>query len=122
MEQENARQSAGRASVPEPPSAIPPGYRSGIITAITVILGFALLFLRTWVFELPGEWTIPSVIAAGLLLAAILLNLVALWRALQLKDEQAREYGTTLRWFVASIAMLIVSLIVAGISYADVHG
>ncbi|MGA7318753.1 MAG: hypothetical protein WBX22_32840 [Silvibacterium sp.] len=43
---------------------IPIGYRQGIITAITVLLGFSLLFFRYFDFELPGEWTISSAIAA----------------------------------------------------------
>src|SRR5690349_23684724 len=100
----------------QPP--VPAGFRSGIITAITVILGFSLLFLRSWAFELPGEWTVSSAIAAVLLLLAIVLELTALWRALQLKDEQAIEYQLTLRWFLASIVMLLVSLVVAALSYS----
>ena len=38
-----------RARVP-----LPPGYREGIITAITVIIGFSLSFVRYWAFEAPG--------------------------------------------------------------------
>jgi phosphotransferase system glucose/maltose/N-acetylglucosamine-specific IIC component len=30
------------------PRSLPQGYRQGIITAITVLLGFALTFLRFW--------------------------------------------------------------------------
>lgn len=99
---------------------LPAGYRSGVITAITVMLGFSLLFLRSWVFELPGEWTTSSVIAAFLLLIAIVIELVALWRSLQPKDEILREYRLTLRWFLASTTLLLLSLIIAAFSYAHV--
>lgn len=99
---------------------LPAGYRSGIITAITVMLGFSLLFLRSWVFELPGEWTPSGVVAAVFLIVAIVLQLVALWRSLQPKDEQPRYYHVTLRWFIVSSAILLLSLIVAAFSYAHV--
>ena len=59
-----------------------------------------------------------SAIAAVLLLFAIVLELTALWRALQLKDEQALEYQLTLRWFLASIVVLLVSVVVAALSYS----
>ena len=97
---------------------LPDGYRSGVITAITVLLGFSFLFLRSWAFELPGDWTMSSVTAGVLLAIAILLELFTLWRALQLKDDDAAEYGLTLRWFLVSIIMLLVSLVVAAVSYA----
>jgi cadmium resistance protein CadD (predicted permease) len=97
---------------------LPDGYRSGVITAITVLLGFSFLFLRSWAFELPGDWTVSSVMAGVLLAIAILLELVALWRALQLKDDDAAEYRLTLRWFLVSIIMLLVSLVTAAVSYA----
>ena len=38
---------------------LPPGYREGIITAITVLLGFSLTFFRFWGFEAEGQWTFP---------------------------------------------------------------
>ncbi len=99
---------------------LPAGYRSGIITAITVMLGFSLLFLRSWVFELPGEWTPSSVVAAFILLISIVMELTALWRSLQPGDETPSEYRLTLRWFMLSSATLLLSLIVAAFSYAHV--
>lgn len=101
---------------------LPAGYRSGIITAITVMLGFSLLFLRSWVFELPGEWTPSSVFAAFILLVSIVMELTALWRSLQPRDEQPSEYRVTLRWFVISSITLLLSLIVAAFSYAGIKG
>jgi hypothetical protein len=91
---------------------LPAGYRQGIISAITVLLGFSLLFVRYWNFEAPGEWTIPSFAAALLLTLAILLELVALWRSLRLEDDDETEYRITLRWFAASTSVLLVSLVV----------
>jgi 4-amino-4-deoxy-L-arabinose transferase-like glycosyltransferase len=115
---------SGPPSGPEaPPShesrtTVPNGYRCAVVTAITVVLGFSFLFLRSWAFELPGEWTISSGIAAVLLLSAIVLELLALWRALQLKDDRVQEYERTLRWFLGSLVVLLVSLVLSALSYS----
>jgi peptidoglycan biosynthesis protein MviN/MurJ (putative lipid II flippase) len=92
---------------------IPAGYRQGVISAITVVLGFSLVFMRYWSFGTPGEWDALSIVAALSLVAAILLELYALWRALRLEDNEAGEYRKTLRWFVASVVVLIMSLVLA---------
>ncbi len=99
---------------------LPQGYRQGVVTAITVLLGFSLLFLRFWGFEAPGEWTRISVAATLLLCASIALQFVALWRSLQLADDDEREYARTLRWFLSSAATLLVSLMLAGLDHAGV--
>src|SRR4051812_39431158 len=110
---ENSKSMDFQAPPPHEQKPLPAGYRSGVITAITVMLGFSLLFFRSWVFELPGEWTTSSVIAATLLLFATVLELIALWRSLQPEDELPNEYRLTLRWFLASTALLLLSLIIA---------
>jgi hypothetical protein len=99
---------------------LPAGYRQGIISAITVLLGFSLLFVRYWNFEAPGEWTIPSFAAALLLTLAIVLELIALWRSLRLEDDDETEYRITLRWFAASTSILLVSLLLAALSVSHV--
>lgn len=96
---------------------LPVGYRQGIITAITVLLGFSLLFLRFWSFELPGRWTVSAVIAAGLLVAAVVLQMISLWRSLQVEDDDVAEYKKTLRWFLASVIVLMASLVCSYVSF-----
>ncbi len=105
---------------PPPRKPLPVGYRQGIISAITVLLGFSLLFLRYWSFEAPGEWTVASTLAALLLALAILLELVALWRSLRIEDDDESEYRKTLRWFVVSIGALMASLLLAALTAAHV--
>jgi hypothetical protein len=108
---------------PRPPASaqatLPVGYRQGIITAITVVLGFTLLFLRYWGFELPGPWTYASIAAAVFLIVSILVQFVALWRSLLLQDDEPNEYNKTLRWFFCSIITLLISLAIAGLD--NVH-
>jgi hypothetical protein len=106
----------------EPPAhkPLPAGYRQGVISAITVLLGFSLLFLRYWSFEAPGEWSLDSVIATLLLALAILLELVALWRSLQPEDDDEAVYKGTLRWFGVSILVLLASLLLAALITSQV--
>ena len=52
----------------------------------------------------------------SLLLVAILLEFYALWRSLQLEDDDESEYRMTLRWFMASVAVLLVSITVASLA------
>ena len=99
---------------------LPAGYRQAVVTAITVLLGFSLLFLRYWNFELPGDWTISSVLAVLLLGLAIAFEFIALWRALQVKDDDELEYKKTLRWFLLASVLLFLSLLIAAVSYSDI--
>ena len=103
----------------EPPG-LPAGYRQGIVSAITVVIGFTLLFMRYWGLEASGHVTGASIAAGVLLTAASLLEFYTLWRSLQLEDDQASEYRKTLRWLVASVAMLLVSIVVASLTKAGI--
>jgi hypothetical protein len=101
---------------------LPAGYRPAIVTAITVLLGFSLLFLRYWNFELPGAWSASSTLASVLLGLALVLEIVALWRSLQVKDDDEFEYGITLRWFIAATLVLLLSLLISVVAYNHVLG
>ena len=57
---------------------------------------------------------------SGLTLA-LLLQLVALYRSLRLKDDDTIEYRTTVRWFVGSSAVLVATLFVAALEYAGFY-
>ena len=100
----------------KPRSPLPAGYRQGVVSAITVVIGFSLLFMRYWGFETTGRVTGLSVAAGFLLLVAILLEFYALWRSLQLEDDDEPEYRRTLRWVMASVAVLLVSVTVASLA------
>lgn len=93
-----------KATPAQAPKGLPQGYRQGVVTAITVMLGFSLYFLRFWNFEAEGDWTVHAVLAAALMVLSVLLQIVALWRSLQLEDDQPPVYRITLRWFLAGIA------------------
>ncbi|WP_214477559.1 hypothetical protein [Mesorhizobium sp. dw_380] len=99
---------------------LPGGYRQGVISAITVLLGFSLLFLRYWNFEAEGGWTVASILATLLLAVAIILQLVALWRSLLPRDDDEPVYQVTLRWFLASIVALLAGVLLAGLTASHV--
>lgn len=97
---------------------LPQGYRQGIITAITVLLGFSLALFRFWGLEAEGEWTLRSVIAAGAMVVAVVLQIVALFRSLRLEDDDPDEYRKTVMWFTASAVVLLVGLVIATVVFA----
>ena len=100
------------------PDAVPDGYRQGLITAITVLLGFSLSFLRFWGLEAPGQWTWQSFISTGVSILAIVLQLIALFRALQIEDQSVLEYRKTVRWFICSAIALLVGLSLALVEFS----
>jgi hypothetical protein len=100
------------------PRAVPEGYRQGLITAITVLLGFSLAFLRFWGFEAPGQWTLQSVLSTGTSILAVLLQLVALYRSLRLEDQREDQYRKTVRWFLASAVALLLGLLLAVVEFS----
>jgi len=104
------------------PRSLPQGYRQGIITAITVLLGFSLTFLRFWGFEASGKWTVRSLISTGMLVVAVGLQIIALCRALRLEDDAAKEYHKTVLWFIASAVVLLLGLLFAIVEFSSVIG
>jgi len=110
-----------RPGVEQQLPVLPEGYRQGIITAITVLLGFSLAFFKFWGFEAPGEWTARSIVAAGTLVIAVLLQIVALVRSLRLEDNTPKEYRKTVVWFCASAVVLLVGLTIAVVAFSVVH-
>lgn len=98
-----------------PRRPIPHGYRQGLITAITIFLGFSLAFLRFWAFEAPGEWTPRAVVVTAALIVAVGLEIFALFRALRIADDDEREYEKTVAWFIASAVVLLIGLSCAAV-------
>lgn len=115
MSESERVESESKAPVRQP---LPQGYRQGIITAITVLLGFSLTFFRFWGFEAPGQWTAHSIVASATIVIAIVLQIVALYRSLRVEDDDLAEYRRTMRWFVASAIVLLIGLLMAVIVYA----
>ena len=116
---ERALRSQGAGKLP-----LPAGYRQGVITAITVFVGFSLAFLRFWAFEAPGDWTPYSIAAVVIVLLPICDQIYALYRALQVEDDDERVYRRTIKWFIWSVVGMLVAVCVAAVvlSGASVSG
>jgi hypothetical protein len=107
---ERALQSHGDGRQP-----LPAGYRQGVITAITVFVGFSLAFLRFWAFEAPGDWTPYSIAAVVIVLLPICGQIYALYRALQVEDDDVQVYRRTIQWFIWSVCGMLVAVCVAAV-------
>ena len=92
--------------------------REGIITAITVLLGFSLAFFRYWGFEAEGQWSARSVLTTGILIVAVVMQIVALFRSLRIADDDEIEYGKTVGWFVASAVVLFIAVLIAVVVFS----
>jgi hypothetical protein len=114
---ENEEQPAACASR-QPLQTVPTGFRTGIITAITVLLGFSLAFFRFWGFEASGQWSVRSIVSTTAVVAAILLQVIALFRSLRLEDDEPGEYRKTVRWFIASAIALVLGLLFAVVEFS----
>jgi hypothetical protein len=76
--------------------------------------------MRYWGFEAEGEWYFSSIIATTLMTVSIAMQIFTLWRSLRLADDNAREYGRTLNFFVISAVLLAVSMFVATLAFAGI--
>jgi hypothetical protein len=106
--------------VERPRRPLPQGYRQGLITAITVLLGFSLGFFRFWGFESPGKWTLRSIIPATTLAVAVVFQIIALFRALDVADDDEHEYRKTVKWFIASAVILLAGMLLALLEFYHV--
>jgi hypothetical protein len=120
MAEPDTAQPPQTSATDETPVPLPAGYRQGIITAITVLLGFSLTFFRYWGLEASGKWTARSVISSALVLTAVVLQLIALFRSLRLEDDSAIEYRKTVTWFIVSAIALVLGLVFAVVEISGV--
>lgn len=107
---------AHRAPAPAeeaPCKPLPAGYRQGVITAVTVFIGFSLAFLRYWAFEAPGDWTARSFATLVVMLLPILAQIYTLYRALLIEDDHEATYRVTVRWFLWSVIAMLVAVCIA---------
>src|SRR5688500_18066386 len=92
-------------------SSLPQGYRQGIVTAITLFLGFSLTFTRFWAIENPGDWSWQGVLATLIIGAGATVQLYALWRSLELQDDEPTRYTGTVRWFFIGVAIVVLGVV-----------
>jgi len=99
-------------------NTLPAGYRQAVVTAIALFLTLSIAFLRFWSFEAPGSWTPASTGAAILTGTGIMIQLIALFRALDVRDEFPPRYRLTVRIFFAGIVIAIIGATISSIVLA----
>jgi hypothetical protein len=92
------------------PRFVPNGYRQGFVTGSTVFLSFSLAFLRYWAIESQEPWNAGGVATATIFAAGIIVQLYALFRALDVRDEEVARYVTTVRCFFSGVAIMVIGL------------
>jgi hypothetical protein len=103
---------------PEDKNGLPIGYRQGLVTAVALFLSLSIAFLRFWSFEAPGSWTPASIGATILTGTGIVLLLIALFRALDVRDDVLSRYRVTVRCFFAGVVIVIIGATISAIVLA----
>jgi hypothetical protein len=94
-------------------SALPNGYRQSLVTAITVFLGFSLYFIRYWGLENPGHWGRPSVVTLLVAVAGLVIQFVALFRSLDVRDNELTRYRLTVRILFGGLVTFISGVLLS---------
>jgi uncharacterized membrane protein YidH (DUF202 family) len=104
---------------PPPTGGLPPGYREGFLTAITVMLGFSLALVRFWGLESSGPWTRAEIVSAAVVAVGTGFQMLALFRSLRVKDDDRRQYVWTVRYFVLGVLIVMVGVFAAILASAQ---
>ena len=84
--------------------------RSGSITALGVLLGFSITILGDW-SNRPGQWELVGAIPLFLYGSSVALQVVALYRALQLPREIQRDHRRTINLAVIGLVVMFVGFL-----------
>jgi hypothetical protein len=102
-----------------PGGTLDPVFRSGSLTAISVVLGFSLSFLNRWAGA-PGDWQVGDIVSLALIICGTSLQLKALVDLLLLNSLLPIRYRRSIKYFFAGLALVAIAILVAVIE--DVMG
>jgi len=98
---------------PDTPSPKVEGiFRSGSITAISVVVGFSLGFISRW-SGLPGKWTASDIFAVVAITLGVAWQIKALIDLLSIKSLSVAFYERSIRIFVIGLLLVAVGVIAA---------
>jgi hypothetical protein len=87
-----------------------PVFRSGSLTAISVVVGFSLSFLNRWASS-PGEWHIGDLVTIVLIVAGTAAQLLALVEMLRVQSLLPKSYNRTMQIFLAGLGLVAVGIL-----------
>jgi hypothetical protein len=105
----------------EEPARIEGIFRSGSITAISVVVGFSLGFLVRW-SGLPGRWAGSDVFAVVGITLGVALQIKALVDLLAVRSVIVSRYERAVRIFVAGLILVAVGVVAAIFAQLLGHG
>ena len=84
--------------------------RSGSITALGVLLGFSIAILDQW-SNRPEPWTFASAIPLILFGSSVFLQVLALYRALQVPRELQPAHRTTIKLAMSGLIVMFAGFL-----------
>ncbi len=91
-------------------------YRSSLVTAIGIILGFVLGFTANWATQPVTETGWADYIIGFGLLVSVVLQIIALYRILNNsypKEKAGKYYQTTLKCFITGLCCSFAGILVS---------
>ena len=89
-------------------------YRSPMVTAIGIILGFVLGFTATWATQPVTETDWSDLLIGVGLMASVILLIISLYRILNNKypaENAGRYYQKTLRYFIVGLCTAFLGIL-----------
>jgi multisubunit Na+/H+ antiporter MnhB subunit len=84
--------------------------RSGSITALGVLLGFSIAILSDWSSR-PGKWDLVGATPLFLYGGSVALQVVALYRALQVPREIQKDHRRTINLAIIGLVVMFVGFL-----------
>jgi len=84
--------------------------RSGSITALGVLLGFSITILGDW-SNRPGKWDLVGTIPLLLYGSSVALQVVALYRALQIPREIREDHRRSINLAIIGLIVMFVGFL-----------
>lgn len=94
------------------PATIEATFRSGSLTAISVVVGFSLSFLSRWA-GLPGQWQTGDLVAVAAIVLGIAFQIKALGDLLTVNSLVLVNYNRAVRVFLAGLGLVAVGVAMA---------
>ena len=100
------------STVPGQEKTIDSTFRSGSLTAISVLVGFSLSFLTRWAAS-PGPWRAGDLFALSAIVLGIAFQIAALASLLAIHSLLLRNYNRAVKVFLAGLALVATGVGIA---------
>ena len=105
-------QNASKPPDPDPRQTVDSSFRSGTLTAISVVLGFSLSFLTRWA-GYPGDWSAADLVGLAVITAGIAMQVWSLARILSFDSLVLVNHERIVRMFLAGLILVAVGVLLA---------